>query len=291
MKALVVPKIPVLLETTIQIHRIVDEPEIKKKINEELANKIVYTTTFVVREFLRTIIGDIRFVWSKVNSAKEVGVTDGRLALSRLSQILAQGIGNFSPRAAQRQYYVVAAIQESFSFDAEIGELISFLEMTSDQWLEEFFEVPISDNITDIRETCLCSLDEPPDEIRRWIDEHRPIPGPPPFPKLAASFLQLRRGEVKEIEESFQRQKHKYKDARLLDVLVSVKTKAGEYDFENKLRAQRGWALGDLLIALETPSRTEIYTTDRHYDVICGAIGRRRYPGYLPRQSPVRGPE
>lgn len=211
---------------------------------------------------------------------------EGLLALSRLSQMLAQGIGNFSPRAAQRQYYVVAAIQSSFSFKVETSELISFLEMTAQQWLREFFEVPVADNVfTDIRETCLFSLDEPPDEMWRWIDEHQPIPGPPPFPKSAARFLQERKDEVRAAEDSFQREKHRYQDVRLLDVLASVKTKNGEYDFENKLGSRRGWALGDLLITLETPLRVQIYTTDRHYNVICIATGRQRYPGYLPRQS------
>jgi hypothetical protein len=286
MKVPVAPKIAVLLETTIQIHRIVDDPDIKDRINGELADKIVYTTTFVLREFLRTIISDVRFILSMTEKLENAGISDGILALSRLSQMLAQGIGNFSPRAPQRQYYVVAAILQYFGVTrVSIQELKIFLIMVAQQWLVEFFEIPISGNsYTNIRETCLCTLDESPEEIYHWIKQ-KPIPLSPPFPKGAAEFLQVRRIHVHEVEKSFERQKAKYKDVRLLDVLSSVKTKEGEYDFENKLQSRRSWALGDLLITLETPLKVFIYTTDRHYDVLCNATGRRQHTGYLPRKS------
>jgi hypothetical protein len=37
------------------------------------------------------------------------------------------------------------------------------------------------------------------------------------------------------------------------------------------------WALGDVIIALEAPDDALIYTTDNHFDVICAALGKRRF--------------
>jgi len=37
------------------------------------------------------------------------------------------------------------------------------------------------------------------------------------------------------------------------------------------------WSLGDVIIALETPDDTQIYTTDRHLDLICSILGKQRF--------------
>jgi len=37
------------------------------------------------------------------------------------------------------------------------------------------------------------------------------------------------------------------------------------------------WALGDVIIALEAPDDALIYTTDNHFDVLCAALGKRRF--------------
>src|SRR5229473_5911559 len=132
----------VLLETTIQIHRIVDDPVVKETINSELADKSVYTTTFVLREFLRTIIADVAYVHSML---KDLPVRDGRVALGALSRLLAQGKNNYSPRAARREQYVIGAIVDYFSETiVPLEKLRCLLEMTVREWINDFFEVPVA---------------------------------------------------------------------------------------------------------------------------------------------------
>ena len=79
--------------------------------------------------------------------------------------------------------------------------------------------------------------------------------------------------------------KAREKDKSLLKILERLKDENGEYAFLDKLKPNtRGnWALGDLLVALETPPEVRIYANDRHFLVLCKALGKRRYLGrYAP---------
>ena len=37
------------------------------------------------------------------------------------------------------------------------------------------------------------------------------------------------------------------------------------------------WKLGDIIIVLESPKDALIYTTDKHFKIICTALGRKLY--------------
>ncbi|MBI1923263.1 hypothetical protein HYR99_03330 [Candidatus Poribacteria bacterium] len=276
------------METTIQLYRAVGDPETKQRINDELSDKDNYSHSYVLREFLRTIIKDVAYVYMAVQTVGTAG--DGRVALENLDRFLASGRGNFSGMAARRERYVTAAILEHFN-ETRISskELLRFLEMTAQQWIKDFFEAPLSDGGTYRieEERFLTGLDEQPDELERWIFNHRPIPPPPPFPAGAAQFLHKHRHLVRRVEEFVQAASMREQDQNLLKILERLKDKDGRYDFLGKLKPNtRGnWALGDLLIALETPSDVHIYTTDQHYNVLCQALGKRRYQGYLPHRD------
>ncbi len=235
------------------------------------------TTSFVFREFLRTIIWDLGYVRSQVSNP-EIGSKPAK-TLRRLMRLLARGEGRYHPRAAGRQYYIVMAILGEFPRrTVSREELLTFLEMTSEQWIEDFFETP-EDRIQGDR--YLRALDDSPDEMEQWVQNHRPIPDPPPFPSRAASFLDQRKPEVHEAEAAMRTARRK--DKRLLAILDRLKS-GSEYDFLGKLKVTtRGnWALGDLLITLETPPDASIYTIDRHFHVLCRALRRRLYKGYHP---------
>ncbi|MDQ3815738.1 MAG: hypothetical protein M3347_17630, partial [Armatimonadota bacterium] len=273
-----------LLETTIQLHRIADDTGIKQRINDELSDQECYTTSFVLREFLRTVIKDLAYIHTAIESL-EAGA-DGRIALGNLDRFLASGKGNFSVRAARRERYVTAIILDAFP-ETKIprGKLLRFLERAAQQWLEEFFEVPALDGESRIDDDhFLTGLDEQHDEMERWIQDHHPIPEPPPFPIGAAKFLDDNRRSVLRAEECVQEAKAREKDKNLLKVLGALKDDDGEYDFLGKLKTNtRGnWTLGDLLIALESPPDAHIYTTDKHYGPLCRALKKHRSQGYQP---------
>jgi len=257
---------------------------VKETINSELADKSVYTTTFVLREFLRTIIADVAYVHSML---KDLPVRDGRVALGALSRLLAQGKNNYSPRAARREQYVIGAIVDYFSETiVPLEKLRCLLEMTVREWINDFFEVPVAGpGYPSIPAECLAVLDETPDEMTVWINSRYPMPTNPPIPKKAADFLLSHRGEITKIEEALEIQSNKSRDVRMLATLSLLKNKAGEFDFTAKLNRRNIWALGDLFITLETPRSAMIYTTDKHYELLCSMTGRSQYSGYLPRKS------
>ncbi len=271
----------VLLETTVQLWRLAHSLEYKNNINGELVGKICYTTSFVLREILRTIIKDLAYV--REIAQKIQG--DPTLVLADLCEFLSLGYGRYSTSAARREFLVVSAILKEFRGGELTKEkLVVFLEMTSEQWLREFFEVPatVGSRRRIEGEEFLTSLDDRPDEMLNWIRQG-PIPPPPPFPVGAASFLQYRGRDIAKVELAMGTAKAIEQDKRLLKILGRMKVNGREYDFIGRLKATtRGnWALGDVLIALETPSDVAIYTTDKHFTVICRALVRERYHGYL----------
>jgi hypothetical protein len=273
----------VLLETTIQIHRIVDDPSVKTRINSELHGKIVYTTTFVLREFIRTIITDIAYVHS---ITRRTGISDGRIALSAITYLLAQGHGRYSPRAARREQYVMAAIQSYFAeTTVPIAKLLCLLDMTAHEWIDDFFKVPVGGGSNRAEQIqCLQALDSPTNEMENWLRQQSTIPTNPPCPNNAPEFLRKHLVAMVEVEKQLADEAVRHRDLKLLEMLRSFKKESGQYDF-GKLNRRNIWGLGDLFITLETPAGTAIYTTDRHYEALCSATGRQRHSGYLPRES------
>lgn len=289
-------KTGVLLETTIQLHRIVDATDIRARIHAELRGRQLFSTSYVLREFLRTVITDLAYVY---NAVQEVGGdADGRIALSKVLWLLAHGKGNYSPRAARREHYVIAAILKCFETTTlYFEELRSFLEMTAQQWIKDFFEIQI-DGASFFRippENYFTALDDAPGDMdmERWTSTPQP-PDAPLFPARAGMFLQDRVPQVAAVEGAMRAAPSRRKDSKLLTMLDRMKdTKTGKYDFIQKLtpRTRGNWAMGDLLIALETPLYLQIYTTDRHYETICVALGLTRFPGFLPGRLQHPPPE
>ncbi len=270
-----------------QLHRVADDPRIKTAIHHELHGKETYTTSFVFREFLNTIITDVAYVHSCAQKITEDD--DGRVALASLDRLLASGRGKWSPRAARRERLVTAAILEGFpQTRVSRQRLLTRLERIGQQWMRDFFKGLLPDG-SRLTITCLCQLDDAPDELER-MKQGNPFPEKPSFPQRAALFLDQHKEQVQQAEQAMHQAKVKEgKDKDLLAILCRMKNKQDDYDFPNLLRpnTRNNWRLGDLLITLETPTDTAIYTTNRHFDVLCAALGRKRYQGYLPHQDPA----
>lgn len=270
----------VLLEATIQIHRVAGSQKDKEAINEELKGKLLRTTSFVYRKFVRTIIADIEYVYtSALNLPRD---QDGRVALSNLSRLLASGKGRFGSRQARREALVIAAILDEFDeTHVPPQRLIRFLEATAQEWVRDFFEVRFLDGTTaEIR--CVLELPDWAGELDD-LKKCNPFPPPPRFPECAARFLEERSDKVRLCEDAMRQPKFRRKAAPILKVLDRMKNAAGEYDFANKLtpRTKGNWWLGDLLIALESPPICAIYTTDGLFEALCGALGKRLYVGHM----------
>jgi hypothetical protein len=101
-----------MLETTIQLFRVIGDNTDRERIEGELKQRNLCTSSFVFREFLRTIINDLIFVHKRVQEMTEEA--DGKIALSKISIMMGKGSGNFSFRSAQRLHYITATILDGF---------------------------------------------------------------------------------------------------------------------------------------------------------------------------------
>lgn len=277
-----------LLETTIQLFRVYGREEIKEKINDELIGKNLFSTSFVFREFLRTVINDLWFVYSKVKYELHAD-SDGKVSLAKLSSFLGEGQGNFSDRSARRLHHIIALILGSFEHTTvPQARLLARLERITEDFLQDFFEF-ISPDGQFITIECTCSLEEHPANLA-LLRKGTPFPEMPSFPKGAAQFLEKNKELVQKAEEAMRSSSAKNRDEKLLQFLSRLKNKkTNKFDFLNLLRIDmRGnWCLGDILITLDTPPSPNgaVYTIDRHYDILCPALGKVRYDGYMPQRK------
>ena len=264
-----------MLETTVQIDRIAGDFKRREKTISGLYNRPLFTTSFVFREFLRTIITDIIFVHDAVEKIEPK--LDTRVALSNLLAFLGSGQGNFSARSAQRQKYILAEIVDFFGeVRIDRRRLLDMLERLVEQWIDDFFEVTYKDG-KEREVKCLKTLDEPGDLDK--LKRCNPFPPKPAFPARAATFLDKHKLKVQLAEKAIKESKRRKREVSLLTVLEKLKNEKNEYDFLNKLKpTTRGnWHLGDLLIALETHPSLALYTTDGLFEIICPVFGKECY--------------
>jgi hypothetical protein len=266
----------VLLDTTVQLHRIADEGKIRDLIENELASTEVLTTSFAFREFLRGPINDIRFIHSFVKTMPPD--VDGLVALSALERFLARGPGNFSRRAARRERLITAVLREELVGNLTDRDfLLTLLERLAETWICNFFRTLGVEKPQAIN--CLRGLDETTTELDE-MRESRPFPSMPPFPRRASEFLEHNHKQVKIVERAFVEPcKQGIRDKPLVSLLKRLKTPNGEFDFLKRLspKTKGNWHLGDLLITLECPDYAFIFTTDRHYTLHTRCLGKKLF--------------
>ena len=261
-----------VLETTVQLLRVAGGPTNRRQVSEAIYRDELLTTSFVLREFIRTIIKDVTYVHSVVNRLD--ASLDGRLALANLDLFLASGLGNFSVRFGRRERYVTAAILAGFrSTSVSKVRLLTRLERMGEQWVRDFFEMdsPLGGTI---KVSCLCSLDDDHLQLTA-LTQGTPFPDQPVFPSRASSFLEEHRDEVAGVATAMAQAPSRRKDKLLLGILAKLRDDGGVYQFSRLTPKTRGnWHLGDLLIALESPSDCTVLSLDRHFEVLCPALRR-----------------
>lgn len=271
-----------LLDTTVQLGRIAKGADESRRFNDELTGKAdVYTTSFVFREFLRTIIADIEYLYVQTRETLRSD-DDGRLRLSRLSQFLGIAESNYSQRSIQRLHLVVGMLLEGFAHtNVPKSKILTRLERMASRWIRDFFRY--SDETGEEREVvCLTALDDGPGDLES-LRTARPFPPAPAFPKNAAPFLQERRDQVELVEDEMAKATQAQgRDDKLLKFLGRLKGEDGRLNFLGRLPRYKSWCwrLGDLLITLESPGDTAIYSTDRAFKILTRAVGRHLHQGY-----------
>lgn len=263
----------VFLETTIQIDRFLESPERRTEIRKNLVGKELCTSTYVWMEFRRTLLKDLFYVHSTVDSERST-TADRMLSLDRLLREMLQRRGEHTGRRIDRSCKIIAWIMETFQHTRiKKSKILEFLSAQLDELPEEFYEVePMEEgeilevhcsNLTNCtlvltgkyycrREEACCQLPSILAEHADVLDKVRQVFDP----AAGASTAKHRQPKTAEAAK------------RVMKEPVDWHLAKGQ---------ENCWPLGDTIIALESPADAALYTTDHHYDVICPIVGRVLY--------------
>ncbi|MBM3235065.1 hypothetical protein FJZ31_02075 [Candidatus Poribacteria bacterium] len=89
-------------------------------------------------------------------------------------------------------------------------------------------------------------------------------------------FLSGYSRELMQIQQAMETAEKEKVDTRTLTAPRRVNK-----DVRKALGERVCWALGDVIIAMEAPKDALICTVDRHFEVICKAIGKRLFQGHI----------
>ncbi len=267
------PEQKIFLETSIQIERLLHTDARRSEILRNLVGKTVFTSAYVLMEFQRTIIQDICYVRSVVET--ECGEdAEASLFLADLDRALAAGTGNFSPRSAKRSRLVTAAIKDEFPFGkVSKSELLEFLEFLIEQLHEEFFEVEPEDSGEPVQIECLdstgCDLVGGEIGCENWRFHCGRGTATCQLPQLLREY----ESEIERIKNAFETAKER-SDQKMVKAAERV-LRSPKWEV---VQGQKNcWSLGDTIIAIEAPVDAPIYTKDRHFEVICPIINKAVY--------------
>jgi len=266
----------VFLDTTIQIERLTGTHARRAQLAAQLAGKEVVTSTYVLGEFLRTLVKDCitlyTLVWENVY----------------LDDVEVQIANRFNKREASRCLLLWATLQRARAYGRE--KVLCTLRTYIEYGLVQAF---------------MAGVDQVSDATGCGLAQERPH-------RVEGTYrlrAQCRR-EVKECRLEEWLTAH----SAALDGVAAHLRASGEPDlvrigellaeFPHTPETVRGrnctWYLGDLIITLECPADAALYTTNRrHFGVLCAQLGKRMYEpqnvggpnvqdDHAPKSSPVR---
>ena len=252
----------IFLDTTIQIERLTGTQARRAQLAAQLAGKEVLTSTYVLGEFLRTLVKDCITLYTLVS--QNVYLDDVEVQIAN----------RFNKREASRCLLLWAALHRARAYGRE--KVLYTLHAYIEYGLVQAFMT----GVNQISDATGCGLAQ--ERPRRVEGTYR----------LRA---QCRRN-VKECRLEEWLADH----SAALDSIVPHLCASGEPalarigklldEFPQMAQVVRGrnctWYLGDLIIALECPADAALYTTNRrHFQLLCVQLGKRMYePGESPDQ-------
>ena len=244
----------VFLDTTIQIERLTGTRARRAQLADQLAGKEVMTSTYVLGEFLRTLVKDCITLYTLVSQN------------AHLDDVEVQIANRFNKREAGRCLLLWASLHRTRAYGRE--KVLCTLRTYIEYGLVQAFMA----GVHQVSDATDCGLaQERPHRVEGTY-------------RLRA---QCRR-QVKECRlEEWLGAHSATLDAVLPHLRVSDEpalVRIGELleEFPHTPETVRGrnctWYLGDLVIALECPAGAALYTTNRrHFGVLCTQLGKRMY--------------
>ncbi|MFQ6044531.1 MAG: hypothetical protein ACE5PV_27070 [Candidatus Poribacteria bacterium] len=257
----------IFLETSIQIERIFASIKRLKQIRDVLADATVFTSSYVFMEFRRAVLQAVAHVLTLVRQMQSDGANV--IDLSELMRKVAMGRSiRFSVRTIQRVILVLSYILSAFPTPfVESDTLIDYLELQLNWRLKGLFFEGVSEYITYTD----CDLVRPDVPVGDYVQSRLSCNAKTSTCALV-EFLSQHQEKLHALEGALAAAPPNEINPRTLTALKRINA-----NVTKGLGERTCWSLGDVIIALETPDDAHIYTTDRHFDLICSVLGKQRF--------------
>lgn len=244
----------VFLDTTIQIERVTGTSKRQAEIAQALTGVQVLTSTYVLGEYLRTLVQDAIVLYNLVLKSEDL--FDVETEIAHL----------FNKRSASRCLLLWAALHRSGIYDR--AKLLRTLRIYLQHGLINRF---------------MTGVDEVLDSTACGLARERPVPHGATFQlrtqctrrvlecELVAR-LQAQPAMIRTLADGLQGHPEAAL-ARMADLCSQI---LADPDIARGRNCT--WYLGDLVIALEMPADAALYTTNqRHFAPLCELLGKQLY--------------
>lgn len=244
----------VFLDTTIQIERVTATRARQAEIARTLAGKQIITSTYVLGEYLRTLVQDALVLYNLVRQTEQLFDVETQMA-----QLL-------NKRSASRCLLIWASLHRTGIY--ERTKLLRTLQVYIEYGLVNRFML----GIDELQDTTACGL-----------AQERPV--------LTEGSYQLRTQCTRRVKECDLAERLAAQSATLRKLAENLPNhpepalaRMGALCVQSLAdpHGARGrnctWYLGDLVIALELPGDAALYTTNqRHFAPLCALLGKELY--------------
>jgi hypothetical protein len=262
----------IFLETTIQIERFLETPERRTQILANLVDKQVCTSSYVQMEFQRTLLRDLSYVHSIVGSDCSTA-EDCKIFLHDVMAKLRRRTPHHANRAVMRSLMVIERLLEIFEEGRiEKSRLLQYLADQIEDLKEEFLEIDLQTEQGEILQVD-CSNQTDCSLVKTGLCHCRREEARCSLPTFLSQHAEI----VERVRHAFEATTQPSNRSSSMSSAMGRVTSPGPIDWHRAKGQQNCWPLGDTIIALESPRDAAIYTTDRHYDVICPIVGRYLY--------------
>ena len=220
-------------------------------------------------EYQRTWLRDLKYVLSFVESEWFTEPLGQKVPLHELMAKLRQRQASRSQRAVSRALIVVERIVEHFAETSiKRSRLETFLRTKIAEAQEGFLEVDLyreGGDMTTVETSDRTQCDLPKTGACTCRREEAQCNLP--------SFLAQHASVLAKVRRAFE----PGQDSKMVEAVERILDREEPTDWAHAKGQKNCWPLGDTIIALEAPEDAAIYTTDRHYEVICPIVGRELF--------------
>ncbi len=255
------PKPSVFLDNTIQVARVLGDPAKRQHLNQILTNQIeAVTSAYVFMEFQRSVIDDFAHVHARLAQTRDWGETVATISTGRRS---------FRPRAVQRANRILGETLTRSRLDIDKGILL--LATYLDYRLERDFW----HNVHPLENVIRCDLVHKGialDPKRNQYQVANSCRKDLASCHLPTSLAE-NRSKIQQIQHYLSQHpnciKQQARVERLLALIVA--------DPRAALGQASCWSLGDIIIVLQVPKDTMLWSLDSDFDALTAALDIPRF--------------